>query len=223
MRGFLLSLFFWVIFWVGGWIFLRTVPGGLQLLDRQLFLNLDYQFVVFISFVILTGIFVSLFFSKQLLGQLTYMHFKRERLNLFFLIVVSLLILVNFIALIFIKQKNFNLLVLGFILTTVYYFVITLFQQVINFGVLQGGIRKIVRNSTVAILLTSIFFSFSHFISVLEGFSMGETLMVVVLSFIIGLIFSFLRMKCANIVPGLLFHFSLYLLWNGPFLYLIGS
>ncbi|KPJ70445.1 hypothetical protein AMJ51_01875 [Microgenomates bacterium DG_75] len=221
MRQFLLSLIFWLVLWVGGWIFLRKIPRGLSFLDRQLFLKVDYQFVFIISAIILGAIILSLFFFILFFGRPTFFSFELNKINLFLMTTTGLIILINFLSALFIKEKNFNSLILGFSVVMIYYCVNTLFQQIINFGLLLEGVKKITHSSGIIILLASILFSLSHLVSFIEGFSVKEVTLAVFFSFVFGLMFSFLRLKYVSVVPGFLFHFSLYLLWNGPLLFLV--
>ena len=221
MAKFIFRLIFYLLFWIGGWVGLRSLPQGLELLNRQLFLETQkYKYIFIIGLAVWIAIFITLLVYKHSFGRLNIFKFEPDKLNVFLLLITGTLLIANFVAIFFIREKNLSGLTICLVGVTFYYFSDTLFQQIINFGFLQEGFSKIV-SPAVTVLGVSAFFAASHFLAMLEGAKFSEVLGLVVMAFFLGLIFGGLRLKYGSIIPGFLIHFGIYLFWNGPLLLLL--
>ena len=219
----IISIFiFWLFFWLGGWVFLfNIIPGGLGLIDRRLFLMTGKSGFVFLAGLgMLLAILATLFFYKKLFNQLNLFSFQIDKLNTFFLSVCVLLLAISLFSIFLIRGKNLSILLPYFLVVVFYYSCNAFFQQLINFGLFQEGLSKIV-SPTLTILIVSILFGLSHFLAILQGEKFSGVLILSLLGFLLGLIFSWLRLKENSIFPGFLLHFSFYLFWNGPLLFLL--
>ena len=216
MINFLLSLVMWLILWIGGWIGLRSIPGGLDLLNPKLFLNSKTKLLLFVNLGLLVVIFLCIIFFNLVYRDINIFRFRLDDFSRIIILIFSAVSVANFLAFFLLKVKKTWNLFLSFIVTLIYFFLNNLFQQLINFEILQNGLASIVKSSTILILATGLFFGLSHFTCLSEKVKLIDAYKLVLLAIPLGIFFSYLRWKYGSILPGLLIHFSIYLMINGP-------
>lgn len=200
---------------------LRLFPFGLELLNRKLFLEAgSIKMTLIFGLVILLVVIIISLISQTVFHQKNFFRINLNKLTCLLLGGTIMVVLVNLLVSIFLKdinQSNFGLSFMGVIF---YYFTNVLFQQTINFGFLQGELLKNGKALTVNIFV-SIIFSLSHLLAVIEGAEPFEILMLVSIGFLLGLASTFLRERFNSVIPGFLIHFSGYVMLNGPLVYLL--